>query len=230
MGHIDSEGQGLVFKPIRDDTPEEFSAFLGDLQDTTEPVKHNNAWLRLWGHVKELATYAVKKFLYSSAAQEAITELLSRAMEVIYKKISGYKIQSKEKSAGQFCAWAKAIVNWTWLKLTSRHKQRSEKSERYSNEHELLENNIQVEDPDKAAFPRQGAENLLGLLDKFSEISGTNSKKAEVLRQAICIAESEPEISSIRGLAKRLKIDHVGLTRYLKAFEEFVKDSKRDCL
>ena len=224
MGHIYSEGQGLVFKPIREDTAEEFAVFLGDLKDCTEPEKHNNAWSRLWVQVKDWVTYAVKKFLYALVAQEAVTNLLSRVMEVIYKKISGYKIRSSEKAAWQFCAWTKAIVNRTWLKLTSRHKKMAEKAEQYSNELDVLDTNMRLEDPETVVFPRQGVENLLGLLDKFAAVSEINSKKAAVLRQAIYLAESAPEISSIRGLAKTLKIDHVGLTRYFTAFEEFVND------
>lgn len=227
MGHIYKEEQGFVYKSVHDDTAEEFSKFLGDLKDPTEPENHNNAWLRLWGQVKEWVSYAVKKFgLYSSVAQDATVELLSRVMEVIYKKIAGYKIRSKDKPAWQFCAWAKAIVNRTWLKLTSRHKKLAAKAEQYSKDLDVLNASTQLEDPEKVAFPRQGTENLLGLLDKFSAVSEINNKKAAVLRQAIYLAESAPEISSIRGLAKTLNIDHVGLTRYFTAFEEFVNNKK----
>ncbi|MDD2806495.1 MAG: hypothetical protein PHV33_13165 [Elusimicrobiales bacterium] len=230
MGHISNEG-GASFKPVSEDTAEEFAGFLGDLKDTTEPEKRNNAWLRLWGQVKGWASYAVRKFsLHSLVSQEAISELVSLVMEVICKKISGYKIQSKEKPAWQFCAWAKAIVNRTWLKLTSRHKKRSEKAEQNRNELERQAADLQFMDPDTAAFPRQGVENLLGLLDKFAAVSEINKKMAAVLRQAIYLSEGEPEICSIRGLAMKLKIDHTGLTRYRTAFKEFIENTKRDSI
>ncbi|HAH32905.1 MAG TPA: hypothetical protein DCL44_11395 [Elusimicrobia bacterium] len=233
------EGDNNVeFRPVCKDTPEEFTDFLANLKDPTEPEKHNSAWTRLWTQIKIWANGCIRKVF--GATEEDAEDLTSKVMSTVFAKIYEFEIQDKKHCALQFCGYINRFVINIWMKIkgskfTKRKLKGSDKEnaaeeggirreaaeEQYQRDVEVLDDKGDKSDPAAILYSTRKIQSGFYYLDLFAKQSAV---KAWVLRKAAFLIITDPEFTLSRDVKRRLSVSRETLWRDCKEFAEFVRN------